>query len=59
LGENDRTALEQFGASIAGLRGEGFEKDWFLGNQFDDRSLAENLEEIERLITQLGDDLRS
>jgi hypothetical protein len=58
LEENERTSLENFGTSISHLAGEGFDKDWFIGNQFSEATLAENLEEIKKLIVDLGDELR-
>lgn len=58
LEENERTSLEHFGTAISHLAGKGFAKDWFIGNQFDQATLAENIEEIKKLIVDLGDDLR-
>ena len=57
LEELERQSLQKFGTAISQLPGTGFEKDWFIGNQFDQKTLPENIEEIETLIKALGDDL--
>ncbi len=57
LEEFERESLQKFGTAISKLSGTGYEKDWFIGNQFDHHTLAKNIEKIESLIKVLGDDL--
>ncbi len=51
---SERTALQKFGEAISNLPGNGFEKDWFIGNQFGRDSLGANIDEIERLVNDLA-----
>jgi len=57
LEDRERESLENFGLALSELSGKGFEKDWFIGNQFDQESLEENLENIKSIVGALGDDL--
>lgn len=58
LETSEIAALQEFGEAIGNLPGNGFEKDWFIGNQFGRESLGPNVDDIERIVSELAERLK-